>query len=121
MPGAGHDVVVAGDGNDWIFGQDGRDILIGGDGRDKVFGGNGQDILIGGFTDHDDNDEALNAIRDEWTSDRSLQKRVRNIWNGSGSANRENGQYFLNGQTISNDGDLDLLFGGFGIDWYPGC
>lgn len=54
---AGRDVIVAGDGNDRVFGKGGfdvicggpgRDTLNGGDGEDRIFGNRGKDILRGG-------------------------------------------------------------------------
>ncbi|MEL7338334.1 MAG: calcium-binding protein [Planctomycetota bacterium] len=116
--GQGADIIVAGAEKDLMFGGDGRDFLIGGDHRDIGFGGDGQDILIGGWTAHDNDDDALRAILAEWDSDRSLIQRVRNIWNGSGTDDRVNAEYYLNRDTVFNDGDFDLLFGGRDRDWF---
>ena len=42
------DVVRAGTGDDWLFGQAGNDWLMGGGGADKIDGGEGDDIIEGG-------------------------------------------------------------------------
>lgn len=115
--GAGNDVVSAGGGNDWVHGGHGRDVLIGGDGRDWLLGGNGQDLLIGDRTIHDQNDAALIAILTEWSSTRSRETRVRNLTDGSGSAERFNGNFFLDPSSIKDDDDRDRILGGKGKDW----
>ncbi|MEM6691033.1 MAG: Ig-like domain-containing protein, partial [Planctomycetota bacterium] len=117
--GTGDDIIVSGDGFDRLYGGSGRDLLIAGDRFDLVFGGSGQDILIGGWTVHDDDDVALLEILSEWTSNRTFHERVRNLWDGSGTSERSNGDTFLNRSTIIDDRDFDLLFGGFDIDWFP--
>jgi Ca2+-binding RTX toxin-like protein len=45
------DVVRAGTGDDWLFGQAGNDWLMGGGGKDKIDGGEGDDIVDGGAGD----------------------------------------------------------------------
>ena len=52
-------MIVGGQGNDTIGGNDGNDILIGGAASDVLNGGDGEDILIGGTTAYDDNLDAL--------------------------------------------------------------
>jgi hypothetical protein len=44
---AGRDVIVAGDGNDRVFGEAGFDVICGGPGRDRLIGGRGEDRLFG--------------------------------------------------------------------------
>ncbi len=117
--GKGDDVLEGGDGDDYLKGESGRDILIGGADSDKLFGGFGEDILIGGSTDHDDDDQALNAIRDEWTSSRDFATRRANLINGNGDPDRLNDGYFLQtATTVQDDGDRDRVFGGLGTDWF---
>lgn len=116
--GYGNDILLGGNGRDWIFGGSGRDIIIGGDGFDIAFGGSGQDIMIGGSTIHDDNDDTLNQIRNEWTSNKSLSIRRQNLIDGTGDGSGLNGTAFLNSLSLIDDNDFDLLFGGWGTDWF---
>jgi Ca2+-binding RTX toxin-like protein len=113
-------VVAGGAGNDILTGGPGRSILIGGIGSDILYGGGGQDLLIGGTTDYDGNSTALLAILAEWTSSHSLEDRVRNIVDGSGTLSGANGSYYLTdgaGGTVHDDGATDWLLGGGGTDW----
>ena len=116
--GAGHDVLLGGDGDDLLIGGQGRDLLIGGIGADRIIGNADEDLLIAGFTDFDASDAALAAVLAEWTSARSYAIRRANLTSGSGSANRLNGSYFLDGQTVHDDADTDVLTGGSGADWF---
>ncbi|MCI0684542.1 MAG: autotransporter-associated beta strand repeat-containing protein [Gemmataceae bacterium] len=117
--GAGHDVLLGGDGDDLIVGGSGRDLLIGGIGADRINGNAGEDLLIAGTTAFDANVAALDAVMAEWTSARSYAVRVANLTNGSGSADRRNGSYFLvAGQTVHDDADADVLTGAAGVDWF---
>lgn len=114
-------VVSGGAGSDILTGGPGRSILIGGAGSDILYGGGGQDLLIGGTTDHDLDALALLAILEEWNSGNTLEERVRNIVNGSGTVGGgANGTYYLTddaGGTVHNDGATDWLLGGSGTDW----
>ncbi len=42
------DVIYAGEGTDYVWGDFGNDVLFGEDGVDRLYGGEGNDILIGG-------------------------------------------------------------------------
>lgn len=116
--GGGDDVLVGGDGDDLLVGGSGRDVLIGGMGADHILGNANDDILIAGTTLHDNSRVALEAILAEWASIRDFGTRVQNLVNGTGSAERLNGQYFLNSQTVFDDGISDLLTGSSGADWF---
>jgi Ca2+-binding RTX toxin-like protein len=120
--GDGHDILVGGDGADLLDGGAGYDILIGGNGADSLFGNEGDDILIGGYTTHDRDLVALTAIQDEWTSPRSYTNRVANL-GGAGTGTGLNGTYHLRPgspavKTIFDDGAVDQLSGGGGLDWF---
>ncbi len=117
--GQGHDIILGGEGHDLLFGDSGRDILIGGDEFDVAFGGSGEDILIGGSTIHDNDNAALNSIRDEWTSNKSLAIRKQNLIDGTGDGSGLNGTAFLDSLSLIDDNAFDLLFGGWGADWLP--
>jgi RHS repeat-associated protein len=116
--GAGHDVLLGGFGDDLLIGGSGRDLMIGGRGADRLIGNNGDDMLIAAFTDYDAIDSALMAIVAEWTSARDYDTRVRNLSDGSGSADRLNGDVFLNAETVHDDDSADLLTGAAGRDWF---
>jgi Ca2+-binding RTX toxin-like protein len=133
--GRGNDIVLGEDGDDHVRGAVGRDLLIGGEGADQLRGdgkncdgerdddgaGDGQknqDIMIGGTTDHDDTDEALQAIIAEWTSARSYEDRVDNLRDGTGSADGENDDVFLDPMTVFDDDAIDRLHGCGGRDWF---
>ena len=113
----GNDIVIGGEGNDILLGNAGRDILIGGDQADILFGGDASDILIGGLTNFQDDLTILNLIRDEWTSDRTVNQRAFNLFNGVGEVLDGTGFRLRIGETIFSDGDNDPLFGGNGLDW----
>jgi hypothetical protein len=119
--GTGDDLLFGRSGNDRLQGGTGRDLLIGGTGRDTLRGDSGDDLLVNGTTSFDSNLVAWRAIQSEWLSSRSNAVRVANLTDGSGSAQRNNGVYFLrsNGPnaTVIDDAELDKLFGGSGRDW----
>jgi Ca2+-binding RTX toxin-like protein len=106
-------IVVGGAGDDLLMGGAGRSILIGGAGIDMLFGGRGEDVLIGGTTDHDSNSAALLALLAEWSSADSFAVRVANLTNGGGL----NGLFVLNGSTVHDDSEMDILMGGQNADW----
>ena len=92
-------------------------MLIGGYGADRIVGNADEDLLIAGSTSYNDNDQALCAIMQEWTSANSHNGRVANIQAGTGLA----GGFRLNGndgagQTVFNDNDVDQLTGSQGQD-----
>ncbi len=113
-----------GAGNDILKGGRADDILLAGSGSDFVRGGPGSDLLIAGQTACDFSDEALLTILDGWTTQRSPAARIANLQglDESQFTDRLNGDYFFcpNGddQTVFDDEDPDLLFGGSGIDWF---
>jgi alkaline phosphatase len=109
----GNNVLLGESGDDILRGGDGRDIQIGGTGRDLLFGGRGDDLQVGGTTSYDEDLDALLAILAEWTSERSFAERQGNLTNGGG----ENGSVVLDADTVMEDNERDMLFGGFGHDW----
>ncbi len=112
--GVGNNILVGGDGNDTIVARFGRNILIGGDGKDTLVGNAGDDILIAGSTAHDEDDAALQAILDEWSSGNDYNTRVDNIRNGTGV----NGPFVLDDTTVLDDAVRDTLTGSAGLDWF---
>src|SRR5262249_28321274 len=67
------DTLVGNDAANVLRGLAGRDLLIGRMGADTLDGGADDDFLIGGWTDYDANPAALDAIRQEWSSDQKYQ------------------------------------------------
>jgi uncharacterized delta-60 repeat protein len=119
--GGGNDVLLGGEGDDMLVGGSGRDLLIGGTGRDRLVGNSDDDILVAGFTDHDDNEEALCHIMKEWTrTDASFFARVLHLegLGEGGCSGGLNEPYFLNDETVHDDGVQDVLTGSSGSDWF---
>jgi Ca2+-binding RTX toxin-like protein len=110
--GDGNDVLVGGNGNDILAGGDGRDVIIGSQDNDQLNGGNDEDVLIGGYTVHDSNVAALDAIMSIWGSAASFSSRVATL---SGS-----GGMLQAGVTVFDDDDHDTLVGDAGRDLYFG-
>jgi Ca2+-binding RTX toxin-like protein len=112
--GFGNNILVGGDGNDKLIARVGRNILIGGTGADTLYGNAFDDIVIAGSTAHDEDDAALQAILDEWTSGNYYDDRVSNIRNGTGA----NGAFVFDDTTVFDDGARDTLYGAGGRDWF---
>jgi uncharacterized protein (TIGR03118 family) len=121
--GAGDDVLVGSDGNNLLLGGSGndilgsgnsRDVLIGGEGRDRLHGHGGDDLLIGASTDYDTDEQALQQIVNEWTSNQSYLTRVATLRTGT------NGVPQLDGSTVHDDDAIDHFFGGADTDWFFG-
>jgi Ca2+-binding RTX toxin-like protein len=110
----GNDIEVGGDGNDRLWGGIGNDLLIGGAGNDTLYGEGHDDIVVANSTTYDNNEVALMAILQEWSSSHSYSTRVNNIRNGGGN----NGAFALNSGTVLDDGTPDTLWGNGGQDWF---
>ena len=91
----GNDILLGGAGNDIIIGGRGDDFIVGGLGGDILLGNFGQDLMIAGTTAFDDNDEALLAIEQEWTSDKDYATRIGNITGENALDDRLDGNFFL--------------------------
>jgi hypothetical protein len=112
-------VLVGREGSDVLYGGSGRNLLIGGAGADTLYAGSAGDILIGGATSYDVDTTALAFIMAEWDrTDVDYATRVKHL-NGTLSGGL-NGLYLLNSATVTDDGAVDVLYGGAGLDWYIG-
>jgi Ca2+-binding RTX toxin-like protein len=129
VAGGGWTVLVGGHGNDALTAGSGRDVLVGGYGRDVLTAGSAQSILLADATAFDSSDYlpglpdelALLLILAEWNSKRSFATRRANLRDGSGSAERFNGDYFLQyGPTVFDDGVADRLIGSRKRNWWIG-
>ena len=112
--GEGSNVLLGGLGSDLLQGGKDRDILIGGTGHDLLLGLSGDDILIGGQTAHDGSPAALLQILGVWTGSESYAARVAAIRAGTGGVPK------LDATTVTDDGVIDLMVGGSGLDWFIG-
>jgi hypothetical protein len=119
--GGGNNVLLGGSGDDVLIGGAGQNLLIGGEGADILNAGGEDDLLIAGTTAFDANELALSAIMAEWTSGRDYATRIANL-SGTGSGPNNNGAIFLIASgpsaTVFDDGAVDVLNGGAGMDWF---
>jgi PKD domain/RTX calcium-binding nonapeptide repeat (4 copies) len=112
-----NNVLEGGAGDDTLHAGGGRDMLVGGVGADVLHGADGDDILIGGTTDFENNLVALDAILAEWGSaDTDYATRIAHLSGTLGGD--QNGPWFLNTNTVHDDGAVDELGGGSGLDWF---
>lgn len=116
--GEGNDLLRGLDGNDSLSGDDGRDLVVGGKQTDSIDGGEGEDILVSGSIRL--TDLGLLPVLAEWSSARTLEQRVANLRDGSGTDERENGETFLVARRWfrSHGGNADSLIGGAASDWF---
>jgi hypothetical protein len=102
--GEADSILIGGDGNDTLRGGGGRNLLIGGFGADLLEGRKGGDLLIAGWTDYDTptaaNQQTLAAIHSDWL------------------AGGQNVTSWLSASTVHDDGAVDRLKGGKGLDWF---
>ncbi len=105
-------ILIGGDAADKIFGGSGRSLLIGGKGNDTITGGAADDIVIGGYTTYGSawHEAELMDILARWQSADSYATRVSNIRNGY--------HPLVLGTTVFDDGGIDKLTGGAGMDWF---
>jgi hypothetical protein len=110
-------ILIGGPGTNTITGGSGRSILIADKGAGTVKGGSGDDIVIGGYTNYDAsstaNDLALEAILAEWQSADSYTTRISKI-----KAGLPGGYKLVWGTTVYDNGQVDTLTGGGGMDWF---
>lgn len=113
--GAGADILLGGDGNDKLDGGADRNILIGGLGQDIVFGGTDEDILIGGSTKYDNKQFVLVIMLLEWKrTDLNYDQRITDLR----VTGVQGGLYKLDSASVIDDGVVDKLKGGLGLDWF---
>jgi Ca2+-binding RTX toxin-like protein len=120
VTGNNNGILLGNLGDDTCLGGNQKDILLGGRGADRLEAGNADDILIAGYSPtYEDNTPAARAalcsILDEWEhGSGGYAGRVSHITNGGG----RNGTNVFDGTTIFDDGDVDVLLGGSGRDWF---
>jgi Ca2+-binding RTX toxin-like protein len=108
--GGGPTLLVGGPGKDTLWGGSGPTIMIGGSGASSLLAGTGDAILVGGTTAYDNNDRALLALLNTWSSAAGYATRVSQITSDPA--------YPLDTNTVFNDAVVDSLFGGAGMDLF---
>lgn len=118
----GDDILVGGDGNDYLSGDGpylfytgGRDVLIGGRGGDTLEGGANDDLLIAGYTDFDRSHSQLRDVFGWWIRyDRTYEQRAEGLL--------YNRHYYsgprLNDISVHTDASVDTLVGGLDRDFF---
>jgi hypothetical protein len=128
--GAGNDtitgtgILVGGNDVDTLNAAGPRNVMIGGLGGDTLNAATGStstgDLMIGSWTDHDNNLQALQAIRAEWASSGTLDQRIDRITGRvSGGLNGSFIFYsdFVGPGTVHNDNVSDLYRNVNASDW----
>src|SRR5262249_37694744 len=80
------------------------DVLIGGDGADFLDGGAGEDLMIAGYTDFDTDPTALATISSTWAGTGKAQDRANTLKTGG------NGVTLSDNGTVHDDAAIDQLF-----------
>ena len=110
MGGSGNDTITGGLNSDLIFGNEGNDSLVGGLGNDLIYGGAGNDTLFGGL-------EKTSKVVNLPVNKSYLNDGNDTLQGGDGKDNLNGG----NGDNLMDAGDdgiLETIIGGTGIDWY---
>lgn len=102
--GADNDVLYGANGNDKLYAGTGNDIAVGGDGADVVYGGGGEDLVTGEDFPSSTAEDIAAAYALGWFSGANLPARIANVPTLVGD--------------LSDDGELDTLFGEGGRDWF---
>lgn len=113
----GNDIIIAGGGDDTVWGDAGNDRIEGGNGFDILNGGDGDDIITdSGFDDNIKGGDGNDVIHSGEGIDLVIGGRGNDFINlGAG----EGDEVFagLGNDFITGDGTLTGLVGGFGDDW----
>jgi len=111
----GNDTIIGSDtsvdGDDTLYGGAGDDVLYGGPGSDILYGEEGSDLLWGGRIQYASPAANWDDVINEWTTAEAYADRIDDILNDT----------FLNptsGTTLIDDGVIDQLWGGTGLDWF---
>jgi len=106
---SGNDVIYAGEGNDFAFGDYGNDVILGEKGNDHLFGNSGNDVLLGG----DGNDHLYGDSRENYAATPAPGNDYLDGGAGDDHLIGNEGDDILSGGT-----DNDMLAGGAGQDTY---
>jgi hypothetical protein len=114
--GLGSDILLGRGGNDRLEAGGGRALLIGGLGTDTLVGGAADDLLIGGTTSYDATQAALDAIMSVWRLNDTYENRLAIL--RVNAAVVGGSPVKLDTTTVLDDGAVDSLTGGGGVDWF---
>jgi Ca2+-binding RTX toxin-like protein len=105
-----HDTIVAGGGNDKVFGMDGNDLIGAGDGNDSVWGNSGNDTLTGeAGSDRLHGGNGNDALAGGDAND--------SVWGNSGNDTLDGGD---GNDSLDGGSGHDVLTGGIGADTLSG-
>jgi hypothetical protein len=119
--GTGNSILVGNGGSNNFTVKGGRNLVIGGGGSYKLTGGTGQDILIAGTTSYDSNLPALTAILAYWAqTNLTYAQEVNGLSTVGVTYQDSSGTHIaiLNTSTVFDNGVVDTLAGGSGLDWF---
>jgi hypothetical protein len=119
--GTGNSILVGNGGSNNFRVKGGHNVVIGGGGSYKLTGGTGQDILIAGTTSFDSNVAALDAILAYWgRTDLTYAQEVSGLATVGVTYQDSSGTQtaVLNTSTVFDNGVVDTLAGGSGLDWF---
>lgn len=119
--GEGSDLLWGGTGEDHLEGGSGNDMLIGGAGADTMHGGAGSDLLLSGSVVGEDVVRKVLYIFEEWKrtdEDATYENRVNNVRGTSDPEESFNGYNVLDAASVVGDGEVDVVFGDEGEDWF---
>ncbi len=103
---AGDDLLLGGAGDDKLIAGVGYDLLLGGTGKDQLYGGADDDLLLGDASDIESDSLRLSQLASAWLSSSSFSQRIAEA------------RLALPRSSIHDDGQVDLLVGGSGRDWF---
>jgi Ca2+-binding RTX toxin-like protein len=109
------EVVVEGNGNDYISARNGADLVVGGLGQHTIQLGNGNDILIDGLATVVNTGDSLRQIVSDWNASpsASVNTRLKVVYNTTHpnvlKAGSGRDWFFYNAPTTSNKKATDRL------------
>src|SRR5262249_48542438 len=115
--GGGASVLVGGNSNDELVVGSAASFLIGGKDNDHLRGGASDAVFIAGFTDFDANLKALKTIQSEWSrTDETYAQKVDHLTGATTGG--KNGDFVLDASTVHDDGAVNTVDGGDGLDLF---
>jgi Ca2+-binding RTX toxin-like protein len=117
----GHDVIVAGPGDNAIYGMGGNDTICGGGGGDRVYGDRGNDTIFGkGGEDTIVGERGSDDLDGGAGADRVLGETGNDKLDGGGGNGDEVDGGPGDDRVDGGPGDFDIVFGGVGNDRVDG-
>ena len=116
-----HDVIVAGSGDNAIYGMGGNDTICGGGGNDRIYGDRGNDTIFG--EEGEDTivgERGSDDLDGDAGTDRILGETGNDEIDGGGGAGDEVDGGAGDDRVDGGPGDFDIVFGGVGNDRVAG-